>query len=101
MIHLPIKMGIPSQYDEPKPERSPRFWRRAFMGLSFIHILYALILGINLLAVTVFGSQFFAARPCSNFESQAAAQKAYNDNPVKYSRLDGNDHDKIVCENLR
>ena len=38
-------------------------------------------------------------RTCEDFSTQAKAQKAFQDNPEKYSRLD-RDHDGIPCESL-
>lgn len=35
---------------------------------------------------------------CGAFLNRDEAQKAYNENPIKYARLDGNDKDNKVCE---
>lgn len=37
---------------------------------------------------------------CALFATQFEAQQAYNSDPKRYAKLDGYDHDGVVCENL-
>lgn len=94
-LHLPFKiLRIPSQYeDEPKPEKSPRFWRKAFMGLSFAYIAAGLLL-MAFLVLKIF--IYPKIKTCADYANRAQAQKAL----PKHPNLDG-DQDGIACEHLK
>lgn len=70
------------------------------MKKEWLKLLY-LFAGIVLLLILAgLFRLWFNTKTCIDFPTQAAAQRAYDKNPAKYSKLDG-DHDGKPCESLR